>query len=127
MVLSGMSSMKDMEDNISYMKNFRPLNEKEAEAVRGVVDIFHQMDFIPCTGCSYCLSPCPVGIPIPDYFSLLNTQKQFNTWNTGYYYRNLAAKAPRASDCIKCGRCEEACPQHLKVRKLLKQVAREFE
>ena len=127
MVLSGMSSMKDMVDNIGYMKNFKPLNEKELQGIQNVIQVFRSRDFIPCTACGYCLKHCPVGLPISDFFSLLNTQKQFNTWNTGYYYRMLTMKHPRASDCIKCGRCEDSCPQHLKIRKLLKQVSREFE
>lgn len=128
MVLSGMGSMEMMKDNISYMKDFKPLNEKEYEAVRKVCEIFHNMGTIPCTACRYCTEVCPKGIAIPDLFACFNSKKAFQSTNAGYYYNYIHTKdGTRASDCIKCGRCEKICPQHLEIRKLLEEVSGEFE
>ncbi len=128
MVLSGMGSMEMMEDNISYMKDFKPLSEKEQEAVRRVRDIFAAQNLIPCTACRYCTERCPQKISIPDLFACLNAKKQFNNWNTDYYYNNIHTKdGGKASDCIKCGLCEQICPQHLHIRDLLVDVAKEFD
>ncbi len=91
MVLSGMSNMSQMEDNLSAMKDFEPLNEAELEAVNKVCDIFKSLNLIPCTSCRYCIeeNECPKGIRIPDLFSALNANEAFHNWNTGYYYNNI--------------------------------------
>ncbi len=72
---------------------------------------------------------CPKGIRIPDMFSSLNAHEAFHNWNTGYYYNNIITGGGhgKASDCIKCGKCEKVCPQHLPIRDILKDVARTFE
>ena len=128
MVLSGMSTLEQMQDNISYMKDFVPLNDVEKEAVRKVCEIFRSQDIIPCTACRYCTPGCPRQISIPDLFACMNTKKVFNDWNQDYYY-NMVHTGPgrKASDCIKCGKCEKACPQHLEIRKHLEEVAQLFE
>ncbi len=131
MVLSGMSNMEQMQDNISAMKDFKPLDDKEMEAVHKVCDIFKSLNLIPCTSCRYCIeeNECPMGIRIPDMFSSLNAHEAFHNWNTGYYYSNIITGNGygKASECIKCGKCERVCPQHLEIRKLLENVARTFE
>ena len=128
MVLSGMSNMEQMEDNISFMKDFQPLNEKEMEAVHKVADIFQQKHAIACTACHYCTAGCPKQISIPDLFACMNAKKVFNDCNANYYYSNAyTVHNGKASDCIKCGKCEKACPQHLPIRDLLEDVAKEFE
>ena len=128
MVLSGMSSLEQLKDNVGYMKDFEPLNEEEMRAVKKVCEIFKAQDIIPCTACRYCTAGCPQQISIPDLFACMNTKKVFNDWNQDYYY-NVVHTGPgrKASDCIKCGKCEKACPQHLEIRKLLVDVAQMFE
>ena len=127
-VLSGMSDMAQMEDNLSFMSDFEPLNAEEQAAVKKVCAIFKKQNFIPCTACRYCVDGCPKKILIPDLFSCLNAKKAFNNWNQDYYYENvLTSRNGKASDCIKCGRCEKSCPQHLPIRDLLTKVAAEFE
>lgn len=131
MVLSGMSNMEQMQDNINAMKDFKPLDDKEMEAVHKVCDIFKSLNLIPCTSCRYCIeeNECPMGIRIPDMFSSLNAHEAFHNWNTGYYYSNIITGNGhgKASECIKCGKCERVCPQHLEIRKLLENVAKTFE
>ena len=99
MVLSGMSSMEQMNENL-----------------------------IPCTACRYCIDGCPKHISIPDLFAIMNTKQIYHDWNADYYY-NVVHTAPgrKASDCLKCGKCEKVCPQHLQIRNLLEDVAKEFE
>ena len=127
MVLSGMGDMDMMRDNLSYMTDFEPLRENEWEAIEKVCRIFRAQDIIPCTDCKYCVECCPMHIPIPALFACLNGRRAFKNWNTDYYYEIHTDDGPRASDCIKCGMCEKACPQHLKIRDLLEQVTKEFE
>lgn len=130
-VLSGMSDLQQMKDNLSYMKEFQPLNAKEKEAVAKVVEVFHGLDMIPCTACHYCVDEnhCPKHIRIPDVFACLNSKKVFNDWNMDFYYSSVltANGSGKASECIGCGGCERVCPQHLEIRKLLGDVAATFE
>ncbi len=130
MVLSGMSSMEQMADNVSYMKDFQPLSEQERAAVDRVCEIFHSMNMIPCTGCHYCVldNDCPKKIQIPELFACYNEKTIFQSWNQDYYYSNILTRDHgKASDCLQCGKCEKICPQHLPIRQLLKDVAKEFE
>lgn len=128
-VLSGMSSFEQMKDNISFMKDFKPLNEEEFEAVNKVQEIFHSKNAIPCTACHYCVEEnhCPRNIHIPEVFSAYNTKKIFGDWNANFYYNVATADAGKASDCVKCGMCEKVCPQHLTIRDFLVQCAQTFE
>ena len=128
MVLSGMSNMEQVKDNISAMKDYKPLSDTELTAVSKVKAILRQKNLIPCTSCRYCTDGCPKAILIPDLFACLNAKKTFNNWNTDYYYNNVyTTRNGKASDCIKCGKCEHACPQHLPIRELLAQVSGEFD
>lgn len=124
MVLSGMSNMEQMRDNLSFMTDFEPLDEKERAAVDKVCALFKKQDIIPCTACRYCTDGCPKQIPIPEIFTVLNAKKQNKISNGDSSYSYGGGKA---SDCIKCGKCESACPQHLEIRKLLEQAANELE
>ena len=130
-VLSGMSEMAQMQDNLSAMRDFVPLNEAEKEAVRKVCKIFRSLNLVPCTSCRYCVeeSQCPKGICIPDMFSSMNAHEAFHNWNTAYYYNNVITGEDhgKASECIRCGKCEKVCPQHLPIRELLTKVAATFE
>ena len=127
-VLSGMSTLEQMKDNVSYMKDFVPLSEIEAKAIDKVCKIFTAQDVIPCTACKYCIEVCPKNISIPNLFACLNSKKTFEGWNPGFYYNGVHTVGKgKASDCIKCGRCAEVCPQKLNIPELLCEVAREFE
>ena len=131
MVLSGMSNMEQMLDNLSYMENFQPLDEREQQIVLQAVNLINENIAVPCTGCSYCTDGCPMNIAIPKYFSLYNADLQEikeKSWTPqGEYYDNLTKSFGKASDCIACGQCESACPQHLPIIEHLKTVAGHFE
>ncbi len=128
MVLSGMSDLAQMEDNLSYMKDFVPLGEREQAAILRVRAALSDRDFIPCTACRYCTEGCPRHISIPDLFACMNQKKLYRDWNSDVYYGIHTSNGKgKASDCIACGKCELACPQKLEIRKLLRLVAEQFE
>ena len=134
MVLSGMSNMEQMEDNLKTFSccdgDFAPLTDKEREAVGKVADVFGSLGAIPCTECRYCIEEnhCPMEIKIPSLFSCYNNQVLFgknNPWETYEFIIEHGSGKP--GDCIECGMCEAVCPQHLEIRDLLKKVAEKFE
>ena len=129
MVLSGMSTLEQIRENVAFMAEPVSLNEEEQEAIRRVREIFSSLNMIPCTACHYCVldNDCPKNIPIPELFSCYNLKTTFHSWNQDYYYTIQTRDRGKASECLKCGKCERICPQHLEIRKLLVQVAQEFE
>ena len=131
MVLSGMSNMEQLTDNISYMKDFVPMSAEEKAIVMKAVDAINANIAIPCTGCAYCVDGCPMSIPIPAYFSLYNLDLQeakTKGWcPQGEYYTRMTMTKEKASACIECGQCEGVCPQHLPIIQHLKEVAAHFE
>lgn len=128
MVLSGMSDLAQMRDNLGFMKDFHPLDKGEMQAVEQVCRLMRSKNMIPCTACRYCTAGCPMNISIPDLFACFNAKNAFHDWNADYYYSNVhTVHNGKASACIKCGKCEAACPQHLPIRELLEKTAAEFE
>lgn len=129
MVLSGMSTMEQMLDNTSYMKDFVPLTSKEKDVIKKVTSALEEMKSIRCTSCQYCVKGCPKQIRIPSIFTVYNMSMQFGiTDSIRRQYREVTGEERgKASDCIACGKCEQQCPQHLSIRKLLKEVASSLE
>ncbi len=127
MILSGMSDVAQMADNISVMTDPAPLSEAEKTAIQQVRAIIQAQNAIACTGCRYCVSGCPMGIAIPDLFAVLNTKRRYQDWGSDYYYTVHTNHGAKASSCIGCGQCESICPQHLNVISLLREVSEAFE
>ena len=100
MVLSGMSNMEQLKENVSFMKDFKPLSDMEFEAIKEVQGIFKKRSLIPCTACKYCVSECPSNIPIPDIFACMNKKKLHESWNSNWYFEILTKETGKASDCI---------------------------
>ena len=126
-VLSGMSTIEQLRDNVSVMREFRPLCEAGREAVAKVAETLRGKGTIPCTGCHYCTPGCPMGIAIPDFFSCFNSKRMFGKPQSAERYAELCRDGTGPNDCMACGQCEAACPQHLRIRSLLREVAEEFE
>ncbi len=132
MVLSGMSTLEQVEDNTGFMADFRPLTPEESLLTRRAAEIINAQIAVPCTGCSYCTGGCPAGIPIPRYFSMYNEDMREDLAQKGWTvnftnYGILAASTARAGDCVGCGQCESVCPQHLPVVDLLKRVSAHYD
>ncbi|MBO6147711.1 MAG: aldo/keto reductase [Lachnospiraceae bacterium] len=120
-VLSGMSSLEQMEDNLSYMKDFQPLDENELEIIKKAQQALDNSKAIPCTACHYCTEGCPKNIPIPEIFTVENRKAGSPEFRTLREYTIVTQDKGRAGDCIKCGQCESVCPQHLKIIDLLEK------
>ena len=121
-VLSGMTTMEQVEDNLATFSNFKPLSEAESAGIEDIVKTLKSRVKSPCTGCRYCM-PCPAGVDIPG---------NFNVWNNYYMYQRyevvswkweaeIGEKA-QAKNCIQCGKCEKVCPQKISIREDLKKV-----
>ncbi len=120
-VLSGMSSLEQMKDNLSFMKDFKPLSEEEEAVIAKAQEALNKDQSIPCTSCHYCTKGCPMNIPIPEIFTVENRKKGSPEFRTKREYTIVTAGRGKASDCIQCGQCEGACPQHLPIISLLEQ------
>ena len=131
-VLSGMSSIGQMADNLSFMRDFKPLTEEEKELCFKAAEIINAQIAVPCTGCSYCTEGCPMKIAIPQYFSLYNEDMRERLEEKGWTvnftnYDILSQKFGKAKDCVACGQCESVCPQHLSIIEHLKSVSTHFD
>lgn len=132
LVLSGMSSLAQMQDNLSYMKEFVPLTEEETAMCFRAAEIINSQTAIPCTACHYCTEGCPMQICIPEYFSIYNEDMREDLEEKGWTinftnYEILNKKFGKASACIACGQCEGVCPQHLPIIRYLQDVAAHYE
>ena len=132
MVLSGMSTPEQVDDNTNYMQEFKPLTDEEIEMCHRAAKIVKEAATIPCTACSYCTDGCPMNIAISQYFSLYNEEMQDKMYNIGWKdngpkYLELNENFAKASACIECGNCESVCPQHIKIIDELKNIAEHYE
>ena len=125
-VLSGMSSIAQMEDNLRTMMGFTKLTAHEEEVIREAQKALDSDKSIPCTGGHYCTKGCPMNIPIPEIFTVENRRKGSPEFRTKREYSIVTQGKGKASDCIQCGQCEGACPQHLPIISLLEKC-REME
>ena len=122
MVLSGMSDLAQVLDNIQTMKDFKPLSQEEMDMIDQVRTIYQGQNKVPCTACRYCTDGCPAGLDIPELFACLNDKRQ----NVEGVQQRYEAQEAKADACVGCGRCETVCPQHLQIRQLLTDVAGAF-
>ncbi len=121
-VLSGMSDLEQVRDNLSFMRDFQPLTDAQQEIIAQVRTLYQSQHRIPCTGCRYCVDGCPSGIPIPDVFECMNLKRK----GEGESEKRYASLSADASSCVGCGQCEAVCPQNLQIRQLLEQVDQVF-
>ena len=126
-VLSGMSSIEQMRDNLATFKDFKPLTADEREVIGKAQATFGNMGLIQCTSCRYCTKGCPKEINIPAIFNVVNTYRMFNNLDQARRSYDLESAGKLASSCIECGQCERACPQGLPIIDELKAAAALFE
>lgn len=126
-VLSGMSNLEQMEDNLSYMRDFKPLDDAELAAVNAAQEALSAIEQVPCTDCRYCMPDCPVNMRIPAIFNAMNRRIVFNIQGQADFAYNNATVEVKASECLKCGNCEAACPQGIEIISWLERAAEIFE
>ena len=119
-VLSGMSNIEQMENNLSFMKDFRPLSDEEQATILKAQELMGLATTIPCTTCGYCMEGCPQKILIPNIFMAMNNDDK-------ELFAQAISENGKPSDCIACGQCEEACPQHIPIIENLKKAKEKFE
>ena len=128
-VLSGMSNIAQMRDNLSFMSRFRELSRQEAETICQAQKALAEIPVVPCTSCNYCVKVCPQNIGIPETFSALNLVKLFGDRETAVLHErwNVEGQGKKtAGSCIGCGKCESACPQRIDIRKFLQEAEKTF-
>lgn len=127
-VLSGMSTVEQMNDNIQTVKNLAPLSDAEKSCLKEVIEQLLSTPTVGCTGCRYCVDGCPNEIKIPDIIKSYNTVLTYGDHDQHHYqYKEVAGDGHRAGDCIQCGQCESVCPQHLEITDILKKASKIFD
>ena len=125
-VLSGMSNIEQMQDNISYMKDFEKLTDEERKVINKAQEELNKIPLIPCTTCNYCAKVCPKNIGISGSFTAMNILTLYNDIDSAKHQEEWLVGGhgkEKASECIKCGACEGVCPQHIKIREELEKIA----
>ena len=125
-VLSGMSDVAQMKDNLRQMQPFRPLDEQEMQVIARAQKALDEAKDIPCTACHYCTEGCPMNIPIPEIFTVYNRKEGSPHFRTVREYTIVTQDRGKAADCIGCGQCESVCPQHLPIISLLEKCKEEM-
>lgn len=128
-VLSGMSNLEQMQDNLSYMKNFNGLSQNQIQTLKAVQKELNKFPLIPCTTCNYCAKVCPQNIGISGSFTALNILTLYQDQAAANHQENWLVSGhgkQRAVSCIQCGRCEQVCPQHIAIRDELQKVVKAF-
>ncbi len=124
-----MSNIEQMEDNLSYMKNFERLSKEQRNTLLKAQEELDKIPLIPCTTCNYCAKVCPKDIGISGSFTAMNIFTLYNNkaqakkqeeWLVGGHSKKSA------SECIKCGKCEEVCPQHIEIRNNLDNICKKL-
>jgi len=127
-VLSGMSELRHMTDNVGYMKDFRPLDDNDRAVIEKARAKLASIPSIPCTACDYCVSGCPKGIVISKILEMVNREMVYRDARAAKFdYSWESQFGGKGSDCIECGKCEEACPQQISIMELLKEAVAKYE
>jgi len=127
-ILSGMSSEEQLHDNLRIFKDaaFNVMTDEEKDMMKKVRKTYEARVRVGCTGCEYCM-PCPKGVKIPNIFRSLDNAAVFNTLPAfKERYAKMIEKGEAANNCVKCGLCEKACPQHIAIRTKLEEIHKEF-
>ncbi len=126
-VLSGMTTMEQVEDNLKTFGSFKAMSEEELKVVDEVVEILNSRVQNGCTGCNYCM-PCPAGVNIPRNFRIWNTYHMYQNYDVvKWNWEKDMPDSEKAKNCIKCGKCEKACPQKLNIRQDLSKVQEDMD